>query len=416
MTRALDEINVFDHELLDDPYPLYERLRTTAPVHRVADTNFYLVSRWDLVAEATARAADFSSNLTGVLVRQSDGSAAVFDMDGGGQAIHVLATGDDPTHMVHRKAVLPALVAKRIRALETTIVATADGLWEEGFRDGRIEWMSALADRLPMTLVARLIGLPDEDIPQLVAWGYTSTELLGGVVTTERLGVAVAAAAELAGYLHEQLTNVRTDPGDNLLGDLAKACAAGDLTAEVAVLILIQLVGAGGESTAGLIGNAARLLAADQALQHRLRADPDLIVPFLEETLRVESPFRAHHRHVIADTTLGDVTLPAGSHLLLLWAAANRDSAVFPDPDVVRLDRPTTRNHLAFGKGIRFCVGATLARLEAKIALRTLLSGTESFGIDTEPDAAQWLPSIFVRRHRRLSLNADRDGLFRYRA
>lgn len=407
MTRALNEIDLFDPRLLDDPYPLYARLRTDSPVHRVSDTDFYLVSRWDLVMAATTRPADFSSNLTAALVREPDGSAAVFDMDGGGHAVHVLATGDDPTHLAHRKLVLPALVAKRIRALEPTIAATADRLWGEGLRDGHIEWMSAMADRLPMTMVAGLIGLPDNDIPQLIAWGYASTELLGGVVTADRLGAVVTAATELAGYLHRQFTLACDNPADNLLGDLAKACTAGELTTDVAVLILVQLVGAGGESTAGLIGNATRILATDPNLQARLRSDPDLLTPFLEEALRVESPFRAHHRHVVTATTLGDTHLPAGSHLLLLWAAANRDPAIFSAPDEIRLDRPQQRNHLAFGKGIHFCVAATLARLEARVALRTLLDRTDSFQLAAEPTAAQWIPSIFVRRHQRLALTAS---------
>ncbi|WP_433522830.1 cytochrome P450 [Nocardia pseudovaccinii] len=402
MTRV--EIDLFDPGVLDDPYPLYDRLRTESPVHRIADTDFYLVSRWDLVTAATTRPADFSSNLTAALVRQPDGSAAVFDLDGGGQAIHVLATGDDPTHQAHRKLVLPALVAKRIRALEPTITAAADRLWEEGFRDGHIEWMSAMGDRLPMTLVAELIGLPDADIPQLLAWGYTSNELLDGVVTTDRLVVVVTAATELADYLRRQLVQACDHPGDNLLGDLAKACATGELTRDVAVLILIQLVGAGGESTAGLIGNATRILATDPALQTRLRAEPDMLATFLEEVLRLESPFRAHHRHVVRDTTLGDTDLPAGSHLLLLWSAANRDPAIFPAPNEIRLDRPARRNHLAFGKGIHFCVGAALARLEARVALQTLLTRSPSFGLASNPDAVQWVPSIFVRRHRRLDL------------
>ncbi|WP_433194840.1 cytochrome P450 [Nocardia sp. CA-107356] len=404
MTRALDDIDLFDPGLLDDPYPLYDRLRTDAPVYPIADTGFYLVSRWDLVMEATTRPADFSSNLTATLVRQPDGSAGVFDLDGGGQAIHVLATGDDPTHQAHRKLVLPALVAKRIRALESTIAATADRLWAQGLGDGRIEWMSAMGDRLPMTLVASLIGLPDDDLPQLLAWAYISNELLDGVVTTDRLVVAVTAAAELAGYLHRQLARAGDRPDDNLLGDLAKACAAGELTSDVAVLILLQLVGAGGESTAGLIGNATRILATDPTLQTRLRTDPDLLTPFLEEALRLESPFRAHHRHVVRDTTLGGTDLPAGSHLLLLWAAANRDPAVFSAPGEIRLDRPAQRNHLAFGKGIHFCVGATLARLEARVALRTLLARTAAFRLAPDPDAAQWVPSISVRRHHRLDL------------
>ncbi|TQM25365.1 cytochrome P450 [Nocardia bhagyanarayanae] len=404
MTRTVNEIDLFDPESLDDPYPLYQRLRDTAPVHRVDGTDFYLVSRWDLVVEATTRLADFSSHLTAALVRQPDGSAAVFDMDGEGQAVHVLATADDPEHLRHRKLVLPTLVAKRVRALEPAMAANARRLWVEGVRGGRVEWMAAMADRLPMTMVANLIGLPAADIPQLVEWGYGSTELLGGVLTTDRLGVVITAATELAAYLHRAFTAACVAPGDDLLGDLARACASGDLEPHVAALLLVQLVGAGGESTAGLIGNAVRLLATDPGLQQRLRAEPDLLPGFLEEVLRLESPFRAHHRHVVADTTLGGVDLPAGAHLLLLWGAANRDPAIFPEADLLRLDRAVQRGHLAFGKGVHFCVGAALARLEARVALETLLGTTESFELAPEPDAAQWVPSIFVRRHARLEL------------
>ncbi|WP_433662083.1 cytochrome P450 [Nocardia sp. CA-128927] len=402
MTNALDAIDLFEPGLLDDPYPFYARLRADSPVHRVAGTDFFLVSRWDLVVEATNRVTDFSSNLTGALVRQPDGSSAVFGLDDRGEAVHVLATGDDPEHLRHRKMVLPALVAKRIRALEPMIAATVEQLWEKGFDGERIEWMSAMGDRLPMTMVAGLIGLPDSDVARLMNWGYTSTELLAGMVTTERLGAVVTASVELAGYLYEKFAIACREPGDDLLGDLARACAAGDLGREVAVVMLVQLVGAGGESTAGLIGNAARLLAMDQAMQRRVRANPDLLEPFLEEALRLESPFRAHHRHVVSDTELGGVELPAGSHLLLLWGAANRDPAVFDDPDEIRLDRLVPRGHLAFGKGLHFCVGTALARLEARIAIAALLEHTDTFRM--VPGAAQWVPSIFVRRHQHLAL------------
>lgn len=402
MTHALDAIDLFEPSLLDDPYPLYARLRATSPVHRVTGTDFFLVSRWDLVVEATSRVEDFSSNLTGALVRQPDGASAVFGLDDRGEAVHVLATGDDPAHLRHRKLVLPALVAKRIRALEPTIAATVDRLWEKGFDGKEIEWMSAVADQLPMTVVAGLIGLPDGDVGQLMKWGYTSTELLAGVVTIDRLGAVVTASVELAGYLYEKFAVACRAPKDDLLGDLARACAAGELSREVAVVMLVQLVGAGGESTAGLIGNAARLLAADPAIQRRVRADSELLEPFLEETLRLESPFRAHHRHVVSDTQLGGVELPAGGHLLLLWAAANRDPAAFADPDAIQLNRLVPRGHLAFGKGIHFCVGAALARLEARIALAALLERTATFRL--VPGAAQWVPSIFVRRHQHLTL------------
>jgi cytochrome P450 len=391
--------DLFDPAAVEDPYPFYAELRRLGPVHRVPGTDFFLVSTWDAVQEATARVDDFSSNLTAALVHQGD-AITVFDMDVVGSPGHVLATADDPHHADERKLVLPGLVAKRIRALEPVIEHLAHRLWSDGALDGGIEWMSAMGDRLPMTLVAKLIGLPDDDVPQLVEWGYGSTELLGGVLREGRLPVAVDAAIQLSGYLYGAFEAARRDPGDDLLGDLAAAVNGGHVEPHVAVLMLVQLVGAGGESTAGLIGNAARLLATHPEIQDAVRADPTLMASLLEETLRLESPFRGHHRHVITDTVLAGTDLPAGAHLLLLWGSANRDEAAFTEPDRLRLDRPSPRAHLAFGKGLHFCVGAALARTEARIALGTLLANTSGFSVAE----AQWLPSIMVRRHRRLRL------------
>ncbi|OQQ31494.1 cytochrome [Prescottella equi] len=401
----MDGLGVFDPAHLDDPYSLYATLRERDPVHRVPGTDFHLVSSWELVTEALARPEDFSSNLTGVMVQQTDGPPVTFDMDGGGRAVHVLATADDPSHAVHRKLVL-AQLAKRIRTLGPTVRTLVDELWDVGLRaDGTFEWAREMADALPLALVASLIGLPQSDVPQLLSWSYDSTEMLGGVVTTDRLPTLVASAAALTGYLYTKFSAAKRDPQTDLLGVLAHACNEGDLTDDVAVLILVQLVGAGGESTAGLIANAARILATDPELQDRLRNDPQLIDAFLDEALRLESPFRGHHRHVVADTTLGGIPLPAGSHLLLLWGAANRDPAAFADPDTVRLDRPNLKGHLAFGRGIHFCVGSALARTEALAALTTLLERTTSFTI--ADGGAEWVPSLMVRRHRLLRLELN---------
>lgn len=398
----LDGLDVFDPAHLDDPYRLYATLREHEPVYRLPGTDFHLVSSWELVTEALARPADFSSNLTGVLVQQPDGPPVTFDMDGGGRAVHVLATADDPAHALHRKLVL-AQIAKRIRGLGPTLRSLVDELWEAGLSaDGSFEWCRDLADKLPITLVASLIGLPCSDVPQLQSWAYDSTEMLGGIVTENRLPALMASAAALAGYLRTEFGAAKRDPQTDLLGVLAHACNEGGLDDDVAVLILVQLVGAGGESTAGLIANAARILATDPALQERLRRDPALVEPFLDEALRLESPFRGHHRHVVADTTLGGVPLSAGSHLLLLWGSANRDATVFADPDTVRLDRPNPKGHLAFGKGLHFCVGSALARAEALSALATLLERTDSFTI--ADNGAEWVPSLMVRRHRSLPL------------
>ena len=402
VTTSFD-MDPFAPSNIENPYPLYAALRRDHPVYQVPETDFYLVSSWKLVTEALHRTADFSSNLTGVLVHSAQGLPSVFDLDSGGHAIHVLATGDDPGHQQHRKLVLPTLVAKRIRAMEPMIAHYAEELWNNHFDGDQIEWVSALADQLPLQMVAHLIGLPDADVPQLLTWSYDSTKLLSGVVTTDRLPEVVDAATHLTGYLYGKLADAQTAPGDNLLGDLVRACDSGEVDTTVAVLMLVQLVGAGGESTAGLISNAARILTEEPALQQQLREDSALITPFLEEALRLESPFRGHHRHVSADTTLGGGELPARSHLILLWGSANRDAEAFENPEALNLDRTNLRSHLAFGKGAHFCVGAALARVEAKIALTLLLAKSAHVSL-TETAPPVWVPSLFVRRHQRLRL------------
>jgi cytochrome P450 len=391
--------------VLDDPYPFYATLRNTDPVHRVGDSSFYLVSTWDLVNEAVMRPRDFSSNLTASMVLDPDGGVSEFTMAGPGNRGHVLGTADDPVHAVHRKMVLPTVVAKRVRVLEPLVTDAVAGLWSEGLDDdGSIDWVAAMANRLPMTLVSRLIGLPPVDMEWLVTGAYATAQMLDGAITPDQLKKAIASATELAGYLADQFARARKDPGENLLGDFARHCNAGDLRAETAVIMLIQLVSAGGESTAGLLGSSALMLAGRPDIADQLRDDIDLLPAFIEEVVRLESPFRGHYRHVLSDTDLGGVELPGGSHLLLLWGSANRDPAAFDAPDELRLDRPSGKAHLGFGRGDHFCLGAALARLEVRTALTHLLSETRAIRT-TEPPA--WIPSVMVRRLQRLPLDVE---------
>lgn len=383
-----------------DPYPYYRWLRENAPVHRVEESDFYLVSSWDLVHDALVRVQDFSSNLTATMILDPDG-VRPFGLAGPGDPGHVLATADDPLHEVHRKAVLPSLVARRINALEPFITSTCRTLWTDALAGGSTDWIAAVADRLPMTVVARLVGFPAVDVDWLISGAYATTQMLDGAITAEQLAAAVAAAGELAIYLATEFDRARKDPGDDLLGDLARQCNAGALDADTCMLMLMQLVGAGGESTSGLLGNSVWLLASHPERAGRVRSEPELVRTFIEEALRLESPFRGHYRHVVRDTELGGIALPSGSHLLLLWGAANRDPAAFDAPDTLRLDRPGGRGHLAFGKGTHFCVGAALARLETRIALTMLLSETTDFETAEPPG---WVPSVTVRRLERLPL------------
>ncbi|BBX58622.1 hypothetical protein MSHO_39670 [Mycobacterium shottsii] len=162
-----------------------------------------------------------------------------------------------------------------------------------------------------------------------------------------------------------------------------------------------MLFAAGGESTASLLGSAAWILATRPDIQQQERDNPQLLGAFVEETLRYEAPFRGHYRHVRNDTMLGGLDLPADSHLLLMWGAANRDPVQFDAPEEFRLDRRGGKGHISFGKGAHFCVGAALERLEAQIVLRLLLERTT---VIEAADVGRWLPSMLVRRLENLEL------------
>ncbi len=395
-------VALFDDQFIQDPYPLYARMRVAGPVHRVGDSDFHAVCTWDAVTEAVARTDDFSSNLTATMTCQPGGEIGAFPMDVLGGPTQVLAIADDPAHAAHRKLLIPQLAAKRIRELESFVTGTTARLWDEAVDGGRIEWMSAIANRLPMMVVCRLIGVPDEDTDRLAAWGYASTQLLEGLVGPEQLSAAGTAAMELTAYIAARFE--REVLPDTLMASLATACAAGGLDALTAQMMVVTLFSAGGESTASLIGSATRILATRPDLQGLLREDTALIPAFVEEVLRFEPPFRGHYRHVLRDCELQGHPLRAGSRLVLLWGAANRDPAHVEAPGEFRIDRPDGRGHIAFGRGVHFCVGASLARLEARIVLEHLLRHTRGF---EAVGPARWLPSILVRRLDTLALSVD---------
>ncbi|OBB01037.1 cytochrome [Mycobacteriaceae bacterium 1482268.1] len=394
-------LNLFDDRFVQNPYPLYERMLADGPVHRIGDSGFYAVCSWDAVNDVVARPHDFSSNLTATMTFQ-DGTVGEFPMGELGAEMQALATADDPAHATHRKMLVPQLAARRINALEPFIAETSQQLWAQGVQDGTIEWMSAMANRLPMMVVTRLIGVPDVDGEQLMRWGYASTQVVEGLVGPDELAAAGAAVMELAAYINKHFQRAAADPRDDLSSVLATACAAGDLADITALNMMITLFSAGGESTASLLGSAVKILAERPDIQRLVREDPDLLGAFLEEVLRYEPPFRGHYRHVLTDTTLCGEPLEKGSRLVLLWGAANRDPSHFEDAGAFRLDRPQAKSHISFGKGAHFCVGAALARLEARIVIGQLLEHTSRI---EATGTGRWLPSLLVRRLDHLELS-----------
>jgi cytochrome P450 len=395
--------DLLDPTTIQDPYPLYRWLLAEAPVWNVPDTSLYLVSSWELVTQALTRPDDLSSNLDLLLYTGADGRPAMFDMSHLGSNIRTLATADPPIHTAHRKVVFPTLVERQMTALEPTARTIAGDLFDRVLPSDHIEWTSAVAEPLPVAVLAELMGFRQYDRDQLVGWALDGAGLLAGTCTPDEMAHLTERAGEAGAYLAGELEEAPADPAAGIVGAVKRGVVDGKLTPAEAVSTLVILLGAGGESTGALIGNSVRMLAERPDAQQALRDDPALVPPFIEEVLRVESPFRGHYRMARRDTVLGDATIPAGSLVYLVWAAANRDPAEFDDPDEFRLDRPHSRGHLGFGRGIHFCVGAPLARMEARIAIETLLARTSNVSLDPDRPPA-YVPSIFVRRHAHLDL------------
>ena len=397
--------DLLDPVTIQEPEPFRAWLRAHAPVYRVPETSLFLVATWELVIEALGRTDDFSSNLNALLHTGDDGRPALFDMTSLGANIKTLATADPPAHTLHRRAVFPSLVERRMREVEGYARAIAADLVERAVHGGRVDATRGLADPLPMTVLADVLGLHMDEvvIDDLLAWAFDGTELLAGTNTRARMAALQDRAAEAGMFLADQLARATQDPDAGIVGAVAKGVADGLFTPEEAVGTLVILLGAGGESTSSLLGSAVRILVEDPDLQDAIRTDLDLVPAFVEEVLRLESPFTGHYRSVRRDTTLGGVPLAAGDSLFLMWSSANRDPAHFDTPDEVRLDRPNPRDHLGFGRGIHHCVGAPLARMEARVAIEELLLATDRFTLDPQHPPA-YVHSMFVRRHAHLDV------------
>ncbi|MFY9768246.1 MAG: cytochrome P450 [Mycobacterium sp.] len=394
---------LLDPAVLQDPYDFYATLREQAPVWRVPGTDVVVISSFALLSEAVTRTEDFSSTMTCLLYRDSDGLPARLSF--GDAATPTLAAADPPVHTTHRRAVFPELVARRMRTLEDDIRALSASTVAEALRENNFDFMAKIGNVVPITVVARLIGFRDIEPMQLLEAAFDSTTMVGGTMSLDELNALVTRTGIIQAWITDQVRDVSDADDDGILLAARRALDAGILQLGEVTTILHTLLSAGGESTTSLLGNAVRMLAENPALQQQLRAQPEQVDLFIEEALRLESPFRQMLRSVPRDTTLGGVDIPADSTALLMFAAGNRDPAQFDHPDSVDLTRGSPKRHLAFGHGIHFCVGAALARIEARAVLQAVLEQTRDFTLD--PDyRPQWVDSLLVRRHQQLHVCA----------
>ena len=266
-------------------------------------------------------------------------------------------------------------MTKRMETLDPEIRELAEDLVTSALSDGTIDFMGAIGNVVPITMISRLIGFRDSNLDELWRSAVHMTKLVGSTLTLDELMNYAAGGDRVQEWIADQVAAAVRQPSEDLLGTLARSIVDGILTAAEAGGILTILLSAGGESTTSLLGNAVRILAEDQELQDHLRRNLDQVPAFVEEALRLESPFRYMMRTVPADTTLGGVEIPAGATVLLFWAAGNRDPNEFDHPDDVDLSRRVPRRHVAFGRGIHHCVGAPLGQnRSSQCALRSAQS------------------------------------------
>jgi cytochrome P450 len=395
---------LFDPAVVEDPYEYFARLRDEDPVHRVPGTDAFLVTRMDLIHEVIGDTARFSSDTVRFLHLDAQGRPELFsansDIVEGLDVPMVLATADPPDHTRQRRVLSRLFTKSAIDARESDTRALVDSILDRHIERGSMEWMRDAAVPIPAVVLSRLLGLSDDAAEFVREFGYASGEQISGFATEERCREIQGIIADLgpvADAYGLARSSAQPDQG-TVVGVCARAVAAGDLDDIEALVILLLLVSAGSESTTSLIGTGAALLARDLGLQEALRANPQLIERFVEEACRIDPPFRGHYRRVTEDTELAGVALPAEARLVLVWPAANHDGSAFACPDQIDLDRAGARRHVGFGWGIHLCLGAPLARMEARVTFERLLARTTSFELDVPADSLAHHQTLLVRR------------------
>jgi cytochrome P450 len=342
----------------DDPYPIYRRLRDRAPLYRNAERSLWVLSRFDDVQAAGRDWRTFSS-------------AEGVDIDDSHLGPGSFLDADPPRHDALRKILQADFAPARMKRLEPQIAARADALLAPLLAAGGGDFAADFALRLPVSVVAGLLGVPEADHTDLERWYFGMLERVPGKL--EVTAGAAGAAAEMRAYILDAVAARQTAPRDDVLGTIAVAHAAGRLGEDEVDGMCRLLLLAGIHTTASLVANTLIVLAGAPEARAELARDPGAMPGAIEELLRFLSPVQAGARVTTRDVTLHDTVVPRGDKVLLLWASANRDERRFDAPDTLDLRRPPQRS-VSFGEGIHFCLGAPLARMEARIAFQRLFA------------------------------------------
>lgn len=395
-----------DPAQLVDPYPFYARARDEQPVFYSADFDAWIVTRYDDIVKVTQDARRYSS------ANSIAGGALPPDMqailDQGYNRVPNLIDSDPPEHRRMRNVIGKAFTPQRIALLEPRIRAIATQLIESFERDGKADLVERFAFPLPGLVMCDLLGVPHEDLPQIKRWSDDWMATISLTDTHERLLEAAHGFVAFQKYIAAQLEQRSREPREDLLSVLVPESLGGSapISLEEAIAMSIAVLGAGHETTTQLLVNMIMALIQHPEQVQLLRERPELIPNVIEETLRYESPSRCIFRTTAAEVELGGVSLPPGTRIILIWPSGNRDERRFPAPDRFDITRQDAHQHLGFGRGVHFCTGAALARLEGRIALELLLDRLPHPRLQPGMQLEYW-PNLFMRGYRQLPLEWD---------
>jgi len=389
------EYDPYVYQVHEDPYPIYRALRDQAPVYRNPTLDFWALSRHADVLAAFKDVETFSSR-HGVSLDQD-----VFHADA--DATMSFLAMDPPRHTRMRALVSRGFTPRRVSELEPRIRAIAREHLDACREKSGCDFIADFAGKLPMDVISELLGVPVSDRGTLRTWADQVVHRDEGVRGLPP--AAGEAALRMLQYFNGMIAESRRSPRDDLTGALLGAEIDGDRLSDREIIgFLFLMIVAGNETTTKLLGNAVYWLSRNPDQREKVRRDPALIPLWVEETLRYDNSTQALARLVARDVELHGEKLRAGDKVVLLIGSANRDERAFPDPDRFDLLRNTQRS-LAFGQGTHFCLGASLARLEGRVALEEVEARLP--GWEIEPSGIQRVHSVNVRGFAALPIRFD---------
>jgi cytochrome P450 len=392
VTTDFDSVDFFsDESLLEDPYPYFEHLRARCPVTPLAHHGVLAVSGYEEATDVYRDIETFSScnSVIGPFATfpvplEGDDVSEIIDQNRDQLPLHEhMVTMDPPDHTRERALLMRLITPKRLKQNEAFMWGLADRQLDEFLADGRCEFIARYSQPFAMLAVADLLGVPESD-HQAFRDGFGLTHSPGGL--GEENGPGMNALDWLDEYFASYIEERRREPRTDVLTDLALATYPDGSTPDVINVVRTAtfLFAAGQETTARLLATALKYLAENPEMQDELRAHRERIPDFIEEALRIESPVKADFRLARRAATVGGVEIPAGTPVMLLNGAANRDPRRFECPEEFRLDRTNGKEHIAFGRGAHACPGGPLARAEGRISLERILDRTRDIRLSEE--------------------------------